>query len=76
MGLLQSMSRRGNCLDNSPMESFFGHFKDEIDDKEAESLAELKYMIDDYMEHYNNTRKQWTLKKMTPAAYRSHLIAV
>ncbi|WP_446937144.1 IS3 family transposase, partial [Lysinibacillus fusiformis] len=38
--------------------------------------SELKYMIDDYMEHYNNTRKQWTLKKMTPAAYRSHLIAV
>ncbi len=30
---------------------------------EAESLAELKYMVDDYMEHYNNTRKQWTLKK-------------
>ncbi len=76
MGLLQSMSRRGNCLDNSPMESFFGHFKDEIEYKEAGSLSELKYMIDDYMEHYNNTRKQWTLKKMTPAAYRSHLIAV
>ncbi|SDB34664.1 IS3 family transposase, partial [Lysinibacillus fusiformis] len=76
MGLLQSMSRRGNCLDNSPMESFFGHFKDEIEYKEAGSLSELKYMIDDYMEHYNNTRKQWTLKKMTKAAYRSHLIAV
>lgn len=30
MGLLQSMSRRGNCLDNAPMESFFGHFKDEV----------------------------------------------
>ncbi|SDB59681.1 IS3 family transposase, partial [Lysinibacillus fusiformis] len=52
------------------------HFKDEIEYKEAGSLSELKYMIDDYMEHYNNTRKQWTLKKMTPAAYRSHLIAV
>jgi putative transposase len=35
MGLLQSMSRRGNCLDNAPMESFFGHLKDEIDYKQA-----------------------------------------
>ena len=75
MGLLQSMARRGNCLDNAPMESFFGHMKDEVPYKNANSLAELKYMIDDYMDHYNNTRKQWTLKKMTPAAYRSHLIA-
>ena len=75
MGLLQSMSRRGNCLDNAPMESFFGHMKDEVPYKQANSIAELKYLIDDYMDHYNNTRKQWTLKKMTPAAYRSHLIA-
>ena len=50
MGLLQSMSRRGNCLDNAPMESFFGHMKDEVPYKNANSLAELKYMIDDYME--------------------------
>lgn len=35
IGLLQSMSRRGNCLDNAPMESFFGHFKDEVDYKEG-----------------------------------------
>lgn len=75
MGLRQSMSRRGNCLDNAPMESFFGHLKDEIDYKEAESLAELHTLVMDYMNHYNCTRKQWTLKKMTPAAYRSHLIA-
>lgn len=75
LGLIPSMSRRGNCLDNAPMESFFGHFKDEVDYKEANNLAELKNMIDEYMEHYNTSRKQWTLKKMTPAAYRSHLIA-
>ncbi len=68
MGLLQSMSRRGNCLDNAPMESFFGHMKDEVPYKQANSMAELKYLIDDYMDHYNNRRKQWTLKKMTPAA--------
>jgi putative transposase len=75
IGLLQSMSRRGNCLDNAPMESFFGHFKDEVDYQEAHNLCELKKMIDEYMEHYNTTRKQWNLKKMTPAQYRSHLIA-
>jgi putative transposase len=75
IGLLQSMSRRGNCLDNAPMESFFGHFKDEVDYEEASNLCELKKMIDEYMEHYNSTRKQWNLKKMTPAQYRSHLIA-
>uniref|UniRef100_UPI0003760C8B IS3 family transposase n=1 Tax=Paenisporosarcina sp. TG-14 TaxID=1231057 RepID=UPI0003760C8B len=75
MGLVQSMSRRGNCIDNAPMESFFGHFKDDVDYKEAVSLVDLKGMIDDYMMHYNTTRKQWDLKKMTPAQYRSHLIA-
>ncbi|RNC96164.1 IS3 family transposase, partial [Lysinibacillus halotolerans] len=75
MGLLQSMSRRGNCLDNAPMESFFGHFKDEVDYKEAESLKDLKYIVENYMDYYNTARKQWTLKKMTPVAYRSHLIA-
>ncbi len=34
MGIRQSMSRRGNCLDNAPMESFFGHMKDELDYKD------------------------------------------
>jgi transposase InsO family protein len=75
LGLIQSMSRRGNCLDNAPMESFFGHLKDEVDYREARNLAELKNLMAEYMEHYNTTRKQWNLKKMTPAAYRSHLIA-
>ena len=75
MGLVQSMSRRGNCLDNAPMESFFGHFKDDVDNKDALSLFDLKVMVDEYMEHYNTTCKQWNLKKMTPEQYRSHLIA-
>ena len=75
IGLLPSMSRRGNCLDNAPMESFFGHLKDEVDYKEARNFNELKLMIDEYIEYYNTSRKQWNLKKMTPEAYRSHLIA-
>ncbi|WP_460291196.1 IS3 family transposase, partial [Bacillus cereus] len=58
-----------------PMESFFGHLKDEVDYKEARNFNELKLMIDEYIEYYNTSRKQWNLKKMTPEAYRSHLIA-
>jgi putative transposase len=75
LGLIQSMSRKGNCLDNAPMESFFGHLKDEIEYRSASSLEELKHIVENYIEHYNTSRKQWNLNKMTPAEYRSHLIA-
>src|SRR5690606_29736606 len=54
---------------NAPIESFFGHFKDDVDYKEASSLLELKIMVDEYMGHYNCTRKQWDIKKMTPEQY-------
>ena len=47
----QSMSRRGNCWDNAPQESFFGHFKDEAHIKSCKSLDELNYEIDDYMNY-------------------------
>lgn len=62
----QSMSRRGNCWDNAPQESFFGHFKDESYIKPCETLDELKKEIKQYMIYYNNYRYQWSLKKMTP----------
>lgn len=75
LGLDQSMSRRGNCWDNAPMESFFGHMKDGIDFKACASLADVEQAIEAYMEYYNNNRYQWSLKKMTPAQYRGHLIA-
>lgn len=75
IGLNQSMSRRGNCWDNAPQESFFGHFKDEVDFKRCNSIEELNYEIDDYMNYYNNHRYQWNLNKMTPVQYRNHLIA-
>ncbi|WP_286184115.1 IS3 family transposase [Clostridium sp. CCUG 7971] len=73
MGLGQSMSRRGNCWDNAPQESFFGHFKDEVNFKICNNLEEVKREIAEYMEYYNNYRYQWNLKKMTPVQYRSHL---
>jgi putative transposase len=75
LGFNQSMSRKGNCWDNAPMESFFGHLKDEVDLKSCETLEELKEMIDTYIYEYNHHRYQWTLKKMTPAQYRSHLLS-
>lgn len=75
-GLGQSMSRRGNCWDNAPQESFFGHLKDEVDYKSAKTLKELKAKINHYMVYYNNYRYQWNLKKMTPIQYRNHLQAV
>ena len=72
----QSMSRRGNCWDNAPQESFFGHFKDEAHIKSCKSLDELNYEIDDYMNYYNIYRSQWGLKKMTPVQYRNHRLDV
>lgn len=70
----QSMSRRGNCWDNAPQESFFGHFKDEAYIKPCKTLEELKKEIRQYMIYYNNYRYQWNLKKMTPVQYRNHLL--
>jgi len=75
-GLGQSMSRRGNCWDNAPQESFFGHFKDEANIKSCETLDQLKSEIKKYMTYYNHSRYQWDLKKMTPVQYRNHLLNV
>ncbi len=74
LGLRQSMSRRGNCWDNAPQESFFGHFKDEAYIKPCETLDELKHEIKQYMTYYNRYRYQWNLKRMTPVQYRDHLL--
>ncbi|MEC0302189.1 IS3 family transposase [Terribacillus saccharophilus] len=74
LGIDQSMSRRGNCWDNAPMESFFGHMKDEVDFKACTTLTEVKEAIEEYMEYYNNHRYQWSLQKMTPVQYRGHLL--
>lgn len=57
-GLGQSMSRRGNCWDNAPQESFFGHFKDEAFIKQCNTLQELEHEIKQYMLYYNKYRYQ------------------
>ena len=74
LGLVQSMSRKGNCIDNAPMESFFGHFKDEVDYKNCKTFEELQKLTAEYINYYNNRRPQWDLKKMTPVKYRNHLL--
>lgn len=76
LNLGQSMSRRGNCWDNAPQESFFGHLKDEAHIKPCVSFNELKQEIKKYMTYYNHYRYQWNLKKMTPVGYRNHLLDV
>ncbi|MFE8701639.1 IS3 family transposase [Cytobacillus sp. FJAT-54145] len=75
LGLTQSMSRKGNCWDNAPMEGFFGHFKDLAEYRSCENLAEVTAEINRVIEEYNNHRYQWGLNKMTPVQYRSHLLA-
>lgn len=69
-GVTQSMSRKGNCLDNSPIESFFGHLKDEVDLQSCHTFEELVAEIDRYINYYNNERPQWGLKGKTPAECR------
>lgn len=69
--ITQSMSRRGNCLDNSPMENFFGILKQEMYYGERfESIEELKEAIERYIDWYNNTRIKVKLNAVSPVEYR------
>lgn len=74
-GLRQSMSRRGNCWDNAPQESFFGRMKDHIKSKlkTCETFDEVKVIIDDWMDYYNNDRYQWRLAKLSPNEYYDYI---
>ena len=74
LGMVQSMSRKGNCIDNAPMESFFGHLKDDVDFKSCMSFDELKSLVKNYIRYYNCERAQWNKNKMTPVEYRDHLL--
>lgn len=66
--LRQSMSRKGNCWDNAPQESFFGHMKDHIKAKLATctEFTDVQTIVDDYIDYYNNRRYQWHLAKLSP----------
>lgn len=73
--LRQSMSRRGNCWDNAPQESFFGHMKDELADKKANwtSFEDVCADINDWMDYYNTDRGQWNLQKLAPNEFYKYI---
>ncbi|MEI2356270.1 IS3 family transposase [Mesobacillus zeae] len=71
--VFQSMSRKGNCIDNSPMENFFGLLKQEMYYGEAlRTYEELKRDIELYLDYYNNKRIKQKLAGMSPVQYRLH----
>lgn len=70
-GITQSVSRKGNCLDNSPMENFFGILKQEIYyGKKFYSYEELKEVIEEYIDYYNKDRIKEKLGYLSPIEYR------
>jgi len=73
-GMMQSMSSKGNCIDNAPIESFFGHMKDELEYKSCQSIEELRSKVAEYMRYYNDERKQWTRNRMAPVEYGRYLL--
>lgn len=72
-GIVQSMSRKGNCLDNAVMENFFGLLKSELLYlKEFESMEHFKRELENYIHYYNHKRIKAKLKGMSPVQYRTH----
>ncbi len=76
LGYEQSMSRRGNCWDNSSQESYFGHMKDECDFSKCSTPEDVKKRVDEYVYYYNYERPQWTRNKMTPVDYEKYLYSM
>jgi putative transposase len=71
--IIQSMSRKGNCMDNGAMENFFGRLKVEM--FYGEKFESVNAFIDElkkYIDYYNNERISMKLKGMSPVQYRTH----
>ncbi|WP_392388079.1 IS3 family transposase [Bacillus toyonensis] len=69
--VIQSMSRKGNCLDNAVMENFFGLLKSELLYlKEFESMEQFKQELETYIHYYNHKRIKTKLKGLSPVQYR------
>ncbi|MDP3313669.1 IS3 family transposase [Lutibacter sp.] len=72
-GITQSMSRKGNCLDNAIIENFFGILKSELYYiQKFSSTEKLKLEIKQYIDYYNNERIKSNLNKISPIKYRAH----
>ena len=77
-GIIQSMSRKGNCLDNSPMENFFGRMKNEMfygQEYRFKTLEQLKEEMEEYIRYYNQERIKIKLKGLTPAQAREQALS-
>ena len=75
-GVRQSMSRKGNCLDNAVMENFFGLLKSELLYLQTfESMEHFKKELVDYLDYYNNRRSKKKLKGLPPAVHRQQALS-
>uniref|UniRef100_UPI003A8A351A transposase n=2 Tax=Anaerotignum sp. TaxID=2039241 RepID=UPI003A8A351A len=74
-GIQQSMSRKGNCLDNAVMENFFGLLKSELLYlQKFQSIEHFKQELIEYLDYYNNRRIKAKLKGLPPAIYRQQAL--
>lgn len=74
---VQSMSRVGRCIDNGPMEGFWGTLKSEMYYlRKFGTIEDLSQAIDEYIEFYNTKRLQRKLKGMAPIEYRNHTLSI
>jgi putative transposase len=72
-GIIQSMSRKGNCWDNAMVENFFSHFKVEcvrIRKRAFRSFLDVAEAVEEYIQYYNNERPQKKLNGFSPVKYR------
>ena len=78
-GIIQSFSRKGNCMDNSLMENFFGIMKNEMfygEEATFETLDELKAAMEEYIRYYNEERISLKRKGLTPLQYRHQSLSI
>ena len=76
-GIRQSMSRKGNCLDNAVIENFFGLLKSELLYlQEFNSMGHFKQELIEYLDYYNNKRIKAKLKGLPPALHRQQALSV
>ena len=74
-GIRQSMSRKGNCLDNAVIENFFGLLKSELLYlQKFESMEQFKAELIEYLDYYNNSRAKAKLKGLPPAVHRQQAL--
>ncbi|WP_244055255.1 IS3 family transposase, partial [Ligilactobacillus pabuli] len=72
---IQSMSRKGNCLDNAPIESFFNLLKRErLNRCKIQDLEELIMITEDYVQWFNNERISLKTKGLSPVEYRKQVL--